>query len=444
MSPLRRSLAILLLLGTFTLTAAPAYAHAELVGSDPHAGAVLPKAPEHLTLKFSEAVSAKQSSVSVGSHRLPITSPSGKPKVVVADLAAIRPSPGGTLTVAWRSVSADDGHVANGTIAFRMAGAAPSPTPVRATAPQVTTHGGQPIVKDVLLANRLIGYLALAVFVGGLGFLSTLWPKGTADRRIGRVLTGAWVAGAATTVAGIGLQGAYAGQLPLSAAARPSVFRQVFTTHVGEIWAAKALLWVLGAIVLSWALHSDSRSVRSAAWRTAALAIGAGLLRTTGMTSHSVDTVHPAWSQIADFLHLTGVSAWLGGLVVLLTGVLRRRRPAELAHVLPRYSRYAQTAVGLIALSGVFMAWQLIGSVPALFSTSYGHLLLIKILVLVLVLATAQRSKAWVADRLDLAVLLRGDALVVRPVLYSVAAETALLLIVVSVATLLVTAAPGR
>ena len=174
------------------------------------------------------------------------------------------------------------------------------------------------------------------------------------------------------------------------------------------------------------------------------LAIGVGLLRTTGMTGHSVDTGHPGWSQIADFLHLAGVSAWLGGLVVLLTGVLRRRRPAELAQVFPRYSRYAQAAVGLIAVSGVFMAWQLVGSVPALFSTSYGRLLLIKMLLLAVVLATAQRSKAWVADRLDLAVLLRGDALVVRPVLFSVAAETTLLLVVVSVATLLVTAAPGR
>lgn len=439
MYPRRLAVVILTALIACALSTGTASAHAELIGSDPPAGARLATMPEQLTLTFSEAVSVRQSSVRLDSHALRINSPSGRPKVLVADTTAIGSPLSGTLTLAWRSVSADDGHVATGTFHFRVGGVTVSPSP----APQVAPPVDETLVKDILLADRLVGYLGLALFVGGLAFLSILWPGGIADRRIGRVLTGAWIAGATTTVAAVGLQGAYAGGLPLSAATRSDVIGQVLDTHVGEIWAAKALLWVLAAIVLSWALH-DGRSVAAPAWRAAALAIGAGLLRTTGMTAHAVDTAHPAWSQTADFLHLTGVSAWLGGLVVLLIGLLRRRRPGELAEVLPRYSRYALASVLLIAGSGLFMAWQLIGSVSALFATSYGHLLLIKLAVLAGVLAAAQRSKAWVADRLDLAVLLRGDARVVRPVLLSVAAETTLLLVVVSVATLLVTAAPGR
>src|SRR5581483_5637880 len=110
----------------------------------------------------------------------------------------------------------------------------------------------------------------------------------------------------------------------------------------------------------------------------------------------------------------------------------------------PGYSRLALTSVLLIAGSGVVLAWQLVGSVHGLLHTSYGHLLLAKLAVLALVLVAAQRSKQWVAARLDLAVQLGGDARTVRPFLYSVAAEAALLMVVLSAAGLLVTAAPGR
>jgi copper transport protein len=70
--------------------------------------------------------------------------------------------------------------------------------------------------------------------------------------------------------------------------------------------------------------------------------------------------------------------------------------------------------------------------------------LVAKLACLALVLAAAQRSKAWVARRLDLAVVLRGDRLTVRPFVYSVAAETVLLVAVVTAASLFVTASPGR
>jgi copper transport protein len=446
MFPRRLSLIASVLLGVLLLTPAAAYAHAELVRSDPKPGAVLTKAPDRVTLAFSEAVSVEQSSVRLGSHRLTIARAQGRPKVLVADTGPVRASLAGSVTLAWQAVSADDGHLVTGSLRFRVRGVtrSPSVSPSPAVLPDQAASPDHPIVKDALSASRLLGYLGLAVFVGGLLFLAILWPQGAADRRTARLLTGAWITGTATTVAGIGLQGAYVGRLPLSAAARPSVFGQVLATHVGEVWAAKCLLWVLAAVVLAWALQARVPAVTSAPWRVAALAVGAGLLRTAGMTGHAAETAHPGWDQLADFLHLAGMSSWFGGLVVLLVGVLRRRRADELAHVVPRYSGYALASVTLMVASGVFMAWQLVGSVTAVFTTSYGRLLLIKLVVLAVVLLAAQRSKTWVAARLDLAVLLRGDAATVRPFLYSVAAETVLLLGVLFAATLLVTAAPGR
>jgi putative copper export protein len=90
------------------------------------------------------------------------------------------------------------------------------------------------------------------------------------------------------------------------------------------------------------------------------------------------------------------------------------------------------------------LGWQVVGSVGAVFTTDYGRLLLVKLAIFALVLGIAQLSKRWVARRLDVAVELGGDAATVRPFVYSVAAETTLVVFVIAAASLLVTASPGR
>jgi copper transport protein len=438
----RRPIILLLSLGMWLgglfVSATPAaHAHAELRSSEPAEGAVLATPPRTLTLTFTEDVSVRQSTVTNGAHRLPLRQPSGKPTVLVADTGGTNLS--GPVSVHWRSVSEDDGHAGSGTIRFHVQTTEPPVAPQPVVAPPHSTE-----VRYVSVAARLAGYLGMTLLVGGLAFVALLWPKGMWDRRTRRLLVVCWVLGAAATAAGIGLAGADTAGLPLSAAARPEVMGRALTSHAGDVWAAKGLLWLLAGVILAWAQRGGDRVVRSPAWRLAAVAVGLGLLRTTGMTAHAADTAHAGWAALADLLHLSGVSLWLGGLVMLLTGVLRRRRPAELAHVVPRFSRFALTSVLTIAASGLVLAWQLVGGVSGLLHTSYGRLLLIKFAIFAVVLVAAQRSKTWVAARLDLAVVLRGDAATVRPFLYSVAAEAALLMAVLSAATLLVTAAPGR
>ncbi|NBH08500.1 CopD family protein, partial [Amycolatopsis sp. SID8362] len=176
----------------------------------------------------------------------------------------------------------------------------------------------------------------------------------------------------------------------------------------------------------------------------AAGAIVLGLLRTTGLTGHAAESTRPWLSQVADFAHLAGASAWIGGLAVLLFGVLARRNPDELAAVIPRYSKLAMISVTVVVAAGVALAWQTVGSFARVFGTAYGQTLLIKLGVLAVVLLAAQASRSWVGRRLDFAVVLRGDAATVRPFVHSVAAETTLVVVVLLAASFLVTASPGR
>lgn len=295
-----------------------------------------------------------------------------------------------------------------------------------------------------LVAARWTGYLSLALFIGGLAFVTLLWPRGAHEPRARALLGLAWTCGLLASVAGIGLQGSYAALGGLRDALRAETYVDVLTTEPGVVLAARVLLWVLAAVVLSALLQGGPRTSRSPGWRVGALAVCLGLLRATGMAGHNSEGGEPTWGALADLVHLLGVSLWIGGLVMLALAVLPRRRVGELADVVPGYSRLAAVSVAGIVVAGLVLAWQVVGSYDALLHTSYGHLLLLKTGILGVVLPAALASRQWVRTRLDLAVLLRGDAATVRPFGYSVAAETGLVLVVLAVTSLLVTTNPGQ
>jgi putative copper export protein len=291
---------------------------------------------------------------------------------------------------------------------------------------------------------RCVDYVGLTLLAGGLFFLAVLWPAGAEHGGTRKVLVTGWALGLLGTLAGIGLEAAWAAQRPATDFLNLQLLEDVLTVHFGRVWFARALLWLLAGVVLAWVLQRGPKAARSLPWRVGAGAVLLGLLRTTGLTGHAAESTRPWLSQIADFVHLAGISAWIGGLAVLLFGVLARRDPDELATVIPRYSKLAMVSVAVVVAAGLVLAWQTVGTVSRVFTTSYGQTLLIKLALLGLVLLIALGSKNWVKRRLGVAVALNGDAATVRPFVYSVAAETTLVIVVLFAASLLVTASPGR
>ncbi len=79
-------------------------------------------------------------------------------------------------------------------------------------------------------------------------------------------------------------------------------------------------------------------------------------------------------------MHLVGVTAWVGGLVAIV--LLRRRLGDDTARVVSRYSTMALWAFVLVAFSGTINASLRLNSVTDLVTTSYGVLILIKIVIL--------------------------------------------------------------
>ncbi|MDH6221113.1 CopD family protein [Streptomyces pseudovenezuelae] len=431
----------LLVLLALLFGAPTAFAHTELDSSSPKDGAYLKQAPRSVTLVFSEAVDLADVHVTSGGKQLAVARADrgGRGAVTVRPPAADQ----GRLVLDWHVLDMEDGHPTSGALSFRI-GAGDT----GASAAHADAGAGMAVpsetVRGVWAVSRWVGYLALSLFVGGLGFLAMLWPQGSEDRRSRRILAGSWVCGLLATVVGAGLQGAYGAMGSLGDVVHLSTYTDLLGSEVGIVLASRALLWVLAAVVLAALLQGGERAARSPGWRVGAGVVCLGLLRTTGMAGHNAEGTHPGWGAVADLVHLLGVSLWLGGLTFLLLGVLPRRRPAELSAAVTGYSALAGVSVAAIAVAGAVLAWQVVGSFGALFSTDYGQLLLVKLALLAGVLVIAQRSRSWVRTRLDIAVLLRGDRATVRPFVYSVAAETGLVLVVLAATSVLVTAAPGR
>ncbi|WP_405908240.1 copper resistance protein CopC [Streptomyces sp. NBC_00828] len=419
-----------------------ASAHTELVSASPKDGADLTKAPDHLTLTFDEPVDLADVRVlTMDGNRLPVSRTAGGAKDSVR--VALAAPEGGELAVVWSVVDEEDGHASSGRLMFSV-GAATAATTTGGDEAASPVPAPSPSVRKGLVAARWAGYLALALFVGGLAFVTLLWPRGAHEPRARALLVLAWTVGLLATVAALGLQGAYTALGGMRDALRPATYAEVLATEPGVVLASRGLLWVLAAVVLGALMQGGAGTSRSPGWRVGALAVAFGLLRTAGMAGHNSEGSEPTWGAIADFVHLLGASVWIGGLAMLTVAVLPRRRAGELAAVVPGYSRLAAVSVTGIVAAGLVLAWQVVGSYDALLHSSYGHLLLIKTAVLAAVLLAAYASRQWVRTRLDLAVLLRGDAATVRPFGYSVAVETGLVLVVLVVTSLLVTADPGR
>ena len=146
-----------------------------------------------------------------------------------------------------------------------------------------------------------------------------------------------------------------------------------------------------------------------------ALVAGSISIFANSATSHnSAVTFIPSLAVSLDWLHFMAVSMWVGGLfyisTILLTGIRHRAKltvdeyaiqevsklpnrtvPHDvkknqiihyyLALLLPRFSLVATVSLGVIGISGLYMAWIHLTTFDALFSTSYGNILIVKLAV---------------------------------------------------------------
>lgn len=421
-----RVLAVLFfVLGALLAPAGPASAHAALLGATPAPGSVIGTSPTEIVITFSEAITPV-------TGRVQVLDPAGKrisgpPTVSGATLRIpVRKAgqPLGTYLVSYRVISADT-HPVGGAITFSVG--APSATPPAAGA--AGTHRSVTLATPV---THFLGYAGLTFAVGPALFLALLWPRR-------RSRTGA----IRLAYAGLGLifvatLGALWTQAPAASGSAlwdvsPAELGQVLGSGFGLTLLARLGILAVVAGLLPAALRGNATRVRG----LALLALSVGGLVTWPLTGHAGAAPLAAAIVASDVVHLAAMAVWLGGLVTLTVFLLRRTHPRVLGVLLPAWSRWAALAVVWLVAGGVVQAVVQVGSVPALWQTGYGRLLLAKVAVLAATLSAAAYARRLVNRG---AVPAAGPARMRRTVGIEVAATA----VILGLSAVLVQVNPGR
>ncbi|MFF9376312.1 copper resistance CopC/CopD family protein [Streptomyces griseoluteus] len=433
---------LLLVLGT----ASPASAHAALRATDPEDGTILQRAPRTLTLTYTESVGLLTDSFRVydpGNHRLRTGRADhapGRADTVRVPLPARMAK--GTYVVAWRVVSADS-HPVSGALTFSVG----ERTATTATAPAAAENGTTTSLYNIA---RYLAYLAVALVLGAAVFVAYCRPPQP------RALRPLFLVGATgllvSTLALLLLRGPYEeGTAP----AFTSLGRTL-TTRPGELLLVRLgllLLAVAGAVVLR------RRPVPRPAALTAGATLAVALALTWSAAEHASAGIQVPLAIASTTLHLLATASWLGGLAALL---LTLRAPAVPPQVVTRFSRLALTSVIVLVVTGVYQSWRGLGTWQALTDTTYGRVLLAKLVVVGVLLGAAAWSRRW-TGRLpataEAAVRVPVPAggpplppespapepdLPVRHLRRSVLAEAAVGVVVLLLTTLLTSTLPGR
>jgi copper transport protein len=126
-----------------------------------------------------------------------------------------------------------------------------------------------------------------------------------------------------------------------------------------------------------------------------------GLVLSTATVGHPVAGPWPVLAVAVTSVHVAAMAVWLGGLAGLLAVVLRPATPAaDPAGALPRFSRLAFGSVVALVVTGTVQAVREVGSPTALVVTTYGWVLIAKLVLVVVVLGAAGVSRVWVQQRL--------------------------------------------
>ncbi len=385
-----------------------ALAHNSATGSSPSNGEVLATSPPQWTMTFAKAVPITSASGELvredGVRRtLPTPRHGTTDNVIVFDLPA---DISGRVTARWRLVGTD-GHVISGRVSFSVqATSAPSSTslavpvnPADTSTPALTGQPdgeNRPVPELVRTLVRFSTFAVLTLF-GGIIFAEWYIAQGTLFTNRGRRLANGTALGlfifpvASLMILIDDLRGS-SGTLfdGLSAAA---------SLTIGPMIMARI---AFGALL---ARLTRSLLVRGGARQQDLLYILLVLIPycvTLSYGGHSRSQRLPQVGVPADVIHVLAISAWLGGLAVVLAVVIPSVKPDQALPAFLRFGYAAERAVPIIIVTGLVQSFRLHQSVGSLLTSDHGLLLLAKTGVVLAMLSLGNRNRKVLVNRRNL------------------------------------------
>lgn len=402
-----------LLLGALVvLTPTTALAHARLLRSIPASGAHAASVSV-IELWFSERTEVRLTSIALHDQSgatYTVTSP----RAVANDQTHLAASivgelPAGHYTVDWHTVSSD-GHASHGSFSFTVTGAAAasigslrdtsvakmasaSTTPLRGTP---TVDESENSASPANSLARAISFAGILLVVGVVVFNLLVLAR---CNRIGSELVWRMEARAATVglAAAIFVIGAAFARIFLESrmmSGMPGMESMGMSAMVlHTLWGFGMQLQIASAFLAAIAFSIAIPRVRFA-WLIASLA-AAALALAPAFAGHAAASARFQPVMIfTDFLHVVGAASWLGNLAcVMLIGVPIILRAASddrwqrVSGLVNTFSPIALASATVVVASGILAAAVHLQGFAALWSTTYGRVLLMKVAVVLLTLA---------------------------------------------------------
>jgi copper transport protein len=378
------SIALVALVGLFTWHTVDA--HAVLLRATPSSTQTLTQPPDQVQLLFSEPLDPVFSSVRVANATgQPVDRGDSHVDPANDHLLAASLSPGlpnGVYTVSWRSLSAIDVHPDEGV--YQLFVGVP-----------VTTTAGQPGGVATITATpettfgRLWFYVAASLFGGVLAAWKLVLGRTLVDgvhetvrRRVFQLIVFGGVLLIVGTLFTAVAQAAAAANVSLADALGKPLADLLLRGRFASIWWPRMGLEVASLVLIAFGGVGGLAS-------ECALATLPAVLLTSALTSHSAALRAGAGLGIAiDWLHIVGATAWVGGLVALLT-CIAAVGGRSVTLLVGGFGRFALVASASVLLSGIAQGALEVGSWTALGSSLYGQLVLVKVGLLACMLVLA-------------------------------------------------------
>jgi copper transport protein len=383
--PVLVGFAVLVLVGAGAGNAA---AHAVLLRSTPPTGQTLGAAPSQVQLLFSEPIDPVFSRVHVLDAR-GVAIDSGDGRVDAQDdhlLVVSLPAglPNAVYTVSWRSLSTIDVHPDEGEYPLFVGVPVTTGASLANGTPQVTATPETTLGRwwFYLAATLFAGVLAAWKFVLGGVLVGPYADARPAVRRLAQrvILLGGMLLVAGTLYTALA-QAAAAADVPLASAVGQPLADLLLRGRFASIWWPRIGLEVVSLLLIGLGGLEGLAS-------ECVLATLPAVLLTSSLTSHGAALPSlPAVGIAIDWLHIVGATAWVGGLAGVLMAlpvVWRAERAGSqgiLSLLLARFGRFALVAAAVVVLSGAVQAALEVGSLAGLLATTYGQLVLVKIVL---------------------------------------------------------------
>lgn len=336
---------VLATMAALVATAAPAWAHADVIEADPGPGTGLPTAPGEVVMRFTEPLIVQSSSIRV----LDATGADvgeGPTRAVEGDAQAMRRTLGllapGVYRVEWTTVSPLDGHTLRGSYTFAVGAQAGSENQVLAN--PLASEGWLGLLgRYAALGGLLVwfGLLALSGVSGRLGV--DLW-------RTDRCVRAAGVAAAVGTAVALVSTGPVSG------------LGAVVLSRSGTARGVVVVAAVVGAAV----------GAGSAGRRRVGMALAAVAVVAEAAAGHAATSPHPTVATVSFAIHVGAAGVWVGA--VALAVQCRDRLVAALGVLSP----WAIGAAVVVVVTGALNSVAVLAAVRDLATTGYGVTLAIK------------------------------------------------------------------